>query len=86
VLVACVTGIGAAFAFAVGLAVLDLYLAGHGSPTLSRPWIDRPARGVHLGRADVILLAGSALLALGAGIAVAAGRTPVRERKQSHDR
>lgn len=80
-LVAVVTGIGAAFGFAIVLAIVDLYLAGHGRPTLARPWIERPAWGVHLSRADVIMLAGSTVLALGAGVAAAVAWKPARGRQ-----
>lgn len=70
-----VVGLGvavvSAFGFAIVLALVDLYRSGHGLPTLARPWIEAPAWGVHLSRADVIMLSGSAVLALGTGIAAA---------------
>jgi hypothetical protein len=55
-------GLGTAFLAAIALAVVDLYLSGHGLRPLGTPWLDWPAAGVHLSRADVILL-GAVLLA-----------------------
>lgn len=62
---------GVAAALGIGLAVVDLWLSGHGHPPLARPWLDVPAWGVHLSRADVIFLSGTVLAALGAGVLVA---------------
>ena len=73
------SGIAAAFVLAITLAVVDLWLAGHGHPPLSRPWLDVPEWGVHLSRADVILLAGIVVAALGAGGVVAFCWRPARE-------
>ncbi|MEA2624386.1 MAG: hypothetical protein QOD06_431 [Candidatus Binatota bacterium] len=60
---------GASFAAAVvaaiTLAVTDLYVTGHGHPSLMRAWIDWEAGGVHLSRADVGILA----VAMAAGVA-----------------
>jgi hypothetical protein len=55
-------GFGTAILAAIALAVVDLYLSGHGLRPLGSPWLDWPAAGVHLSRADVILL-GAVLLA-----------------------
>jgi len=55
--------LGTAILAAIALAVVDLYLSGHGLPPLGTPWLDWPAAGVHLSRADVILL-GAVLLAV----------------------
>ena len=49
-------GFGTAILVAIALAVVDLYLSGHGLRQLSSPWLDWPAAGVHLSRADVIVL------------------------------
>ena len=56
-------GLGTAILAAIALAVVDLYLSGHGLPPLGTPWLDWPAAGFHLSRADVILL-GAVLLAV----------------------
>lgn len=66
------TGIGAALLLAVALAIVDIYLSGHGHPTLSRRWIEIPEWGISLSRADVVLLAGSSIAAVAAGIRLAA--------------
>ena len=57
------TGVGTAILVAIALAVVDLYLSGHGLRPLGTPWLEWPAAGVHLSRADVILL-GAVLLAV----------------------
>ena len=49
-------GLGTAIVVAIALAVVDLYLSGHGLRPLGTPWDEWPAAGVHLSRADVILL------------------------------
>ena len=64
-------GVAAAFVLAIVIAVVDLWLAGHGYPSLRRPWLDAPAWGVHLSRADVMFLAGTVLAAVAAGGSVA---------------
>ncbi len=46
---------------AVTVAVTDIYLAGHNRPTLGRPWLERPELGIHLSRADLLLLVAAAL-------------------------
>ncbi|MDH4044227.1 MAG: hypothetical protein OEW06_07200 [Gemmatimonadota bacterium] len=51
-----ITTVVTAFAAAIALAVLDLYLTGHGHPSIARAWIAWPAVGVHLSRADVLVL------------------------------
>ena len=56
-----VSGVGTAFVAAIALAILDLYLVGHGHAGLMRESISWPAAGVHLSAGDVILL-GLALL------------------------
>lgn len=65
-------GIAAALLLAIALAITDIYLSGHGHPTLSRPWLEIPEWGIFLSRADVILLAGSGIAALAAGVRLAA--------------
>jgi len=63
--VAFASGVVAALVTAVVLAIVDLYITGHGGPSLARPWI---SWGDHvlLSRADVILWS-CALVAAGAG-------------------
>jgi len=48
--------IGAAVIAAIVLTIVNLYLSGHSLPALDRPWIDWPSLGVHLSRADLLLL------------------------------
>jgi hypothetical protein len=48
---------------AIALAIVDLYLAGHGLRPLSTPWLDWPAAGIHLSVADAIFLGGAVLAA-----------------------
>lgn len=55
-LAAAAAGAGATLVAAVGLAVADLYLTGHGHASLGRPWLEWAELGVHLSRADVALL------------------------------
>jgi hypothetical protein len=59
-------GLVAAVLVAVALAVVDLYLTGHGRPSIRDPWIAWDAAGVHLSVADVIWF-----LAIGIAVAVA---------------
>jgi hypothetical protein len=51
-------GAGMAFgvAVAIALAVLDLYLAGHGQRQLGGPFIDVARWGIHLSLADILFL------------------------------
>lgn len=63
--VTIVAGFGVAVGCAVALAVIDIYLAGHGRATLGRPWIDDSL--VHMSRADCILCFVSPAAALTAG-------------------
>ena len=55
--------LAAAVAAAIGLAILDIYLTGHGEPSLRRPWIDW-GTVVALSRADVLMLAVAAAAGL----------------------
>jgi hypothetical protein len=55
-----------AFVTAIALALVDLYLTGHGRPSLMRPLVDRPALGIILSAGDIILL----LMSVGAGVTV----------------
>ena len=67
-------GFGAAVLAAVALAILDLYVTGHGQPSVLRPWIDWPDAGVHLSRGDVVMYLAACLAGLGTWFA-AAGRS-----------
>jgi hypothetical protein len=64
-------GLGGAVLVALALTMVDLYLSGHGQPLLGRPWLDVEGLGVHLSRADAVLLLaavlGSALTWRGTG-------------------
>ena len=42
---------------AIALAILDLYLSGHGYAEIRRESVSWPAAGVHLSVADILLLA-----------------------------
>ncbi|MEO6408844.1 MAG: hypothetical protein ABIO45_08835 [Burkholderiaceae bacterium] len=76
---AVAAALGMAVLASIALAVLDLYLSGHGLPTLTAPWIDSDS--VHLSRADVVMLALSALAALVGGVLV--HRAPGRQRQSA---
>ena len=60
----------AAILAAVGIAVLDLYLTGHGHLSVMRPWIDWPEAGVHLSRGDIVMYVAACLAGLGTWFAV----------------
>ena len=62
--------LGVAVLAAVVLAVLDLWVTGHGQPSLLRPWVDWPDAGVHLSRGDIVMLLTSCLAGLGTWFAV----------------
>jgi hypothetical protein len=64
-LVSLGAGLGIAVLVALVLTIVDLYLAGHGMPPISRPWLDVAQLGIHLSRADVMFW-GAAVL--GAGV------------------
>jgi hypothetical protein len=72
-LLSLLAGFGAAIVAAILLAVVDLYLSGHGLRTLGGPWLDWSAAGVHLSRADVLLLVAAGLAAAVAWHGSAAG-------------
>ena len=65
---------GAAVLAAVGIAVLDMYLTGHGRLSVMRPWIDWPEAGVHLSRGDIVKYLAACLAGLGTWFA-ASGRS-----------
>ena len=48
---------------AIAIAILDLYLTGHGYADIRKETVSWPAAGIHLSTADIVLL----LLALAAG-------------------
>lgn len=56
---------GAAVLAAVALAIFDIYLTGHGQPSVLRPWIEWPEAGVHLSRGDVVMYFAACLAGLG---------------------
>ena len=64
----------AAVLAAVAIAVLDLYLTGHGHLSVMRPWIDWPEAGVHLSRGDIVMYVAACLAGLGTWFA-ASGRS-----------
>jgi hypothetical protein len=66
--------VGTAILAAVALAVLDLYLTGHGHLSVLRPWIDWPEAGVHLSRGDIVMYLAACLAGLGTWFA-ASGRS-----------
>jgi hypothetical protein len=58
-----VAGLASAVLVAVALAVVDLYLTGHGLQPLSTPLLNWSAAGIHLSLADLIFLGAAALAA-----------------------
>jgi hypothetical protein len=58
-------GAGAASALlvAIAIAIVDLYLTGHGMAPLNAPLLDWAAGGIHLSLADIIFLSAAALAA-----------------------
>ena len=56
---------GSAVLAAIVLGILDLYLTGHGRPSVLRPWIDWPEAGVHLSRGDIVMYFVACLTGLG---------------------
>jgi len=55
-------GVGSAVLVAVAVAIVDIYLTGHGMTPLNRPLLDWSTGGVHLSVGDVLFL-GAAVLA-----------------------
>ncbi len=72
-LASLVIGIGTAVLVAITLAIIDLYLSGHGLRPLNASWLEWPAAGVHLSRADVIFLVAAVLATAIAWRRMAAG-------------
>ena len=62
-LLSLMAGLGSAILVAIALAIVDLYLTGHGYESLSTPLLDWEGGGIHLSLADVIFLAAAALAA-----------------------
>lgn len=60
-LLSLLAGLGSAIVAAIALAIVDLYLTGHGYPSPRAPLVDWP--GIHLSLADMIFLATAALAA-----------------------
>ena len=53
---ALLAGVGAELVTAIAMAVVDLYVTGHGGESIMRTWIE-VGDAVALSRADVVLLA-----------------------------
>jgi hypothetical protein len=62
-LLSLLAGLGSAILVAIALAVVDLYLTGHGFQPLSAPLLDWAGGGIHLSLADLIFLAAAAIAA-----------------------
>jgi hypothetical protein len=71
---ALAASLGAAVFAAVVLAILDVYLTGHGHGSMLGPWIDWPEAGVHLSRGDIVMYLAACLAGLGTWFA-ARGRS-----------
>ncbi len=56
-------GVASALVVAILIAVVDLYLAGHGMAPLDAPLLNWPGAGIHLSLADLIFLGAAALAA-----------------------
>ena len=56
-------GMASALVVAILIAVVDLYLVGHGVAPLNAPLVNWATAGVHLSLADLIFLAAAALAA-----------------------
>ncbi len=56
-------GLASALVVAILIAVVDLYLVGHGIAPLDEPLLDWPGAGIHLSLADLIFLGAAALAA-----------------------
>ena len=64
---------------AVALAIVDIYLAGHNLPTLTRPWVDHgPFR---FSRADALMNTCALFAGVGTGVVVA--RALARSRRSA---
>ena len=75
-------GLGACMAcallVAISIAIVDLYLAGHSLPTLTRPWVDHgPFR---FSRADALMNACAVVAGIGTGVFVAKSLRAQRSR------
>lgn len=62
--VSLLAGLRGAVVSAVTLAVIDLYLSGHGFRTLNRSWPVWPRAGISLNPAGIIFVAATVLSAL----------------------
>jgi hypothetical protein len=62
-LLSLAAGLASAIVVAIAIAVVDLYLSGHGMASLDQPLLDWPAGGVHLSLADILFLIAAALTA-----------------------
>ena len=56
-------GVVSAVVVAIAIAVVDLYLTGHGMVPLNAPLLDWSSAGIHLSLADIIFLVAAALAA-----------------------
>ena len=62
ILFAFAVGMATAVLSAIVIAIIDIYLSGHGDDSLMREYLTWSAAGVHLSIGDIIML-GTALLA-----------------------
>ena len=53
---ALLVGVATAVLSAIVIAIIDMYLSGHGHDSLTREWLTWSAAGVHLSIGDVIVL------------------------------
>jgi hypothetical protein len=56
-------GLASALVVAIVIAVVDIYLVGHGMAPLNAPLLKWPGAGIHLSLADLIFLIAAALAA-----------------------
>ena len=64
ILTAIAAGFGAAIIAAIVLAVVDIYLSGHGRPTLGRPWISLFNGALPMSRAEALFYLAFVLCAI----------------------
>lgn len=72
-LLSVAAGLASALLVAIAVALIDLYLTGHGLTPLNAPLLAWPAGGIHLSLADILFL-GAAVLATAIAWRRTAGR------------